>query len=490
MLKDVLYAHGPIPTAMEVYDDFFSYTSGVYSYTSGSHAGGHAILLVGYDDAGQYLIAKNSWGSWWGESGYFRIAYSQLTSVVHFGEYTIYFEEAIPPGSETVSSPTTLSDTTGGTTGTSYNYSTSGAASSAGHGVQYLFDWGDGSNSDWLPAGTTTASKSWSSAGAYSVKSQARCSTDTSITSGWSSAVGVTIVCPTPGAPSSPSPTNGATGASTSPTLSWAASLNAGSYDVYFGTSSPPLFVGNTTSASYSPPALSYSTTYYWKVEAKNNCGNFTSGTVWSFTTSDGSTIPVTLLQPNGGETIAIGSMYPITWNAPPQAVKFTLSYSLNNGSTWRSIASRVTGTSYSWKVPALTNSYLTCRLRVVGLDSKGRKAGEDRSDAPFVIRGVRVTAPELGMGLTGGSSERVSWETIEEIRPVQDVRIYLSRNGGASWKLIATVEGNPGIYSWSVPSPVETQNRCKIKVVLRDLNKKTLTTDIGEGYFTIEATP
>jgi C1A family cysteine protease len=88
-LKNALVTYGPLVTTMDVYADFFNYKSGVYSYVSGTYQGGHAILLIGYNDSGQYFIAKNSWGAGWGESGYFRIAYSQLTSVVGFGEYTI-----------------------------------------------------------------------------------------------------------------------------------------------------------------------------------------------------------------------------------------------------------------------------------------------------------------------------------------------------------------------------------------------------------------
>jgi hypothetical protein len=86
-----------------VYNDFFSYKSGIYEYATGSLAGGHAVLLVGYvDDAtvngGGYFIVKNSWGTGWGEGGYFRIAYSQAASPVGFGEYTIaYGQPATPP---------------------------------------------------------------------------------------------------------------------------------------------------------------------------------------------------------------------------------------------------------------------------------------------------------------------------------------------------------------------------------------------------------
>jgi hypothetical protein len=44
--------------------------------------------------------------------------------------------------------------------------------------------------------------------------------------------------------------------------------------------------VGNTTSTSYARSGLSAGTIYYWKIVAKNTCGNSTSGPVWSFTTS------------------------------------------------------------------------------------------------------------------------------------------------------------------------------------------------------------
>lgn len=96
-LKNALYSYGPLVTTMYVYSDFFVYKTGVYSYASGSYQGGHAILLMGYDDGDQCFIAKNSWGKGWGESGYFRIAYSQLKSAVTFGKYTIAYDGQMPP---------------------------------------------------------------------------------------------------------------------------------------------------------------------------------------------------------------------------------------------------------------------------------------------------------------------------------------------------------------------------------------------------------
>jgi C1A family cysteine protease len=38
--------------------------------------GGHAVLAVGYDDAKQVLIVRNSWGPSWGDQGYFYMPYA------------------------------------------------------------------------------------------------------------------------------------------------------------------------------------------------------------------------------------------------------------------------------------------------------------------------------------------------------------------------------------------------------------------------------
>ena len=118
---------------------------------------------------------------------------------------------------EYISTPETPSRPTSGVIGVSYTYSTGGSTSNLGHSVQYFFDWGDGTNSGWLPVSTTSASKTWTTAGTYSVKSQARCATDTSVVSSWSGILTVTISAPTEtiSTPNiSSGPTSGTTGTS------------------------------------------------------------------------------------------------------------------------------------------------------------------------------------------------------------------------------------------------------------------------------------
>ena len=95
--------HGPLAVAMAVYSDFMAYSGGVYQYVSGNLDGYHAVLVVGYNDAGQYFIVKNSWGSYWGEQGYFRIAYSEVTGYSQFGYETIAYYVGNDPNPPTCS---------------------------------------------------------------------------------------------------------------------------------------------------------------------------------------------------------------------------------------------------------------------------------------------------------------------------------------------------------------------------------------------------
>jgi hypothetical protein len=92
--------------------------------------------------------------------------------------------------------------------------------------------------------------------------------------------------CGKPGSFTLASPSNGANvPADTQATLSWGASSTALSYDVYFGTDPNPPLLGNQAETSRSV-TVTAGTSYFWKVVAKNTCGETAapaSGT-WAFT--------------------------------------------------------------------------------------------------------------------------------------------------------------------------------------------------------------
>ncbi|CAL5992858.1 Cathepsin_B [Hexamita inflata] len=66
---------GALQTAFTVYSDFMYYNGGIYQHKSGSVEGGHAVTFVGYGEENgvKYWVVRNSWGTSWGEKGYFRM---------------------------------------------------------------------------------------------------------------------------------------------------------------------------------------------------------------------------------------------------------------------------------------------------------------------------------------------------------------------------------------------------------------------------------
>lgn len=74
-IQKELMEKGTVSVAMTVYEDFESYSSGVYQHKTGKNLGGHAIKLIGWgvDNGTPYWTCVNSWNESWGEKGLFRI---------------------------------------------------------------------------------------------------------------------------------------------------------------------------------------------------------------------------------------------------------------------------------------------------------------------------------------------------------------------------------------------------------------------------------
>ncbi|QES52463.1 peptidase C1A [Streptomyces venezuelae] len=68
---------GPLTACLDVYEDFFGLGSGVYRRTTDRRAGGHCVLIVGYDDAAGCWIFRNSWGPGHHVGGFGRIGYGE-----------------------------------------------------------------------------------------------------------------------------------------------------------------------------------------------------------------------------------------------------------------------------------------------------------------------------------------------------------------------------------------------------------------------------
>ncbi|NXK43615.1 CATS protein, partial [Piprites chloris] len=76
-LRDAVATAGPVAVAIDATrPSFFLYSAGVYDDPQCTHEVNHAVLVVGYGslDNKEYWLVKNSWGRWFGDSGYIRMA--------------------------------------------------------------------------------------------------------------------------------------------------------------------------------------------------------------------------------------------------------------------------------------------------------------------------------------------------------------------------------------------------------------------------------
>jgi len=70
-----IYARGPIACSVAVTDAFVAYTGGIFDDKTNSTETDHAISVVGWGEEGntKFWVVRNSWGTYWGEEGWFRV---------------------------------------------------------------------------------------------------------------------------------------------------------------------------------------------------------------------------------------------------------------------------------------------------------------------------------------------------------------------------------------------------------------------------------
>jgi len=103
----------------------------------------------------------------------------------------------------------------------------------------------------------------------------------------------LSVLSTTFGAQTLSTPENSETNVSLTEVLAWSADVSATSYDLQVATDGQfenIIVAKNTTANSYAistSVGLIYSVTYYWRVKAKNRCGESNYSAIYSFTTQD-----------------------------------------------------------------------------------------------------------------------------------------------------------------------------------------------------------
>lgn len=171
-----------------------------------------------------------------------------------------------------------------------------------------------------------------------------------------------------PPAPTLASPSNGSTGASTSPSLSWNSSSGATSYRLQVSTDSTFATTKFDSSkillTSATVRGLSASTRYYWRVNASDSAGTSPWSAKWSFTTTNVPPSMPTLLMPTNGSN-GNPPNPKLTWNSEVSASSYGLQLSTDSNfvtvlynlsgltDTSKIVTALSLGTLYYWHVNA-----------------------------------------------------------------------------------------------------------------------------------------
>ena len=186
----------------------------------------------------------------------------------------------------------------------------------------------------------------------------------------------------------------------------------------------------------------------------------------------------VQVLSPNGGEILCAGTPFRVLWRVSDNtAVQFQdILLSANGGATFNPIVERLPGTaqSYDWNIRAgisTTQAVLAVRVR----DYAGNVA-LDTSDDPFAIDGVlpTISGVTVGTGSAFVAGERVviSWTSGDDVQ-IAGHTVELSRDGGATWELLANLPGDASQFIWTIPRGIRTTNG-RIRVTVRDTCGRT----------------
>jgi hypothetical protein len=170
-------------------------------------------------------------------------------------------------------------------------------------------------------------------------------------------------------------------------------------------------------------------------------------------------TKPVTIIQPNFGGIMTVGSSFNIQWSSDGISNLYDLYYSVNGGSSYNTIAIgyNTSNNTYPWVVPSNVSN--NCRI-LVRDNINSCKA--DTSDVPFIISNnsaaITILSPNgINDTIVGCSTRTITWA---EASILGTYDISYSLNSGATWTDIVTNYSTiTHSYNWNVPNNINSNS-------------------------------
>ncbi|MEO8806271.1 MAG: hypothetical protein ABI433_09320, partial [Burkholderiaceae bacterium] len=214
-------------------------------------------------------------------------------------------------------------------------------------------------------------------------------------------------------------------------TVTWTASPNSTSYNVYRSTTvgSQGTKVGSSASTSYADAAVTNGTTYYYVVTAANSAGESSASAQTSPATP---TVPLTVPATPAGVNVSAGNaLVTVTWNAAARATSYNIYRSTTAGSQGTKVGN---STSTSYADGAVTNG-ATYYYVVTAVNAAGESPASSQSAA--ATPAIPVPAAPAGVSLTDGIAEvTVNWSSVTG---ATSYKVYRSTAAGSRGTVIAS---------------------------------------------------
>ncbi|MFH0733773.1 MAG: T9SS type A sorting domain-containing protein [bacterium] len=187
----------------------------------------------------------------------------------------------------------------------------------------------------------------------------------------------------------------------------------------------------------------------------------------------------LTVLSPNNLVRWQSGTLNSVQWSKTSNIKNVNLDYSVDGGTNWKSIISNYSSinNTYNWLVPADTT--FNAKIRVVDASSSG--AISDISDVNFIINTLSVIKPDGIEPWLSGSIKTIEWISTADI---DSVYINLSIDGGTTWSLLNKIKANVGVYSWTIPQLINSNNAF---ILIKDTKLETIR-DTSNKFIIIPA--
>jgi C1A family cysteine protease len=494
-IKTMLIQKGAVYSSVHWEDSFYNPSTAAYYY-SGSSAANHAITIVGWDDSydlnkfssrppgnGAFIV-KNSWGSSWGENGYFYVSYydrqigkdnavftaESASNYYHIYQYdplgwvasyeedsnTAYFANVFTAQSEEDISAVAF-----------YTPSLN---------AQYTISlYKDVWNTPVSGSALTTQSGTIAIPGYHTIT----LSHPVRVTQGEKFSVVVKLTTPGSNYPV----------AIEYPYSGFSSKATARSGESYV-SSNGASWTDLTTLYTNSNVCLKAFSSRPGQTNLVQQTSTPTPTPTPTLSIADSTPPTVTISSPASYASVSSGQSVAITWSASDNkaVASVTLQYSSNGGSSWTTIIdNQPKSGTYTWVIPNTFATSLT--IKITAYDTSGNVGSQTRvlfvkttsitptvtptptptptpSGGDSISPTVTISSPASYASVSSGQSVAITWSASDN-KAVASVTLEYSSNGGSSWTTIIDNQPKSGTYTWTIPNAVATS--LPIKITARD---------------------